>query len=142
MIKKIDVLTSFELDEIVQIWLTANCEAHPFIPESYWQKNVEFVKEELPKADLYIYCEKNKIIGFLGMNDTYIAGIFVLNGYRNLGIGQKLLDEAKQVHDELTLSVYAKNQKAVNFYKKQGFRQINQQTDNTGEIEYQLLWKK
>lgn len=143
MIKKIDNVTSKELKEILTIWLTANCEAHPFIPKTYWQDNLAFVKEQLPYADVYVYCEHNKIIGFLGLNDTYIAGIFVLSNYRNKGIGQKLLAEAKQNQHFLTLCVYAKNQSAYRFYLKHGFQMINQQTDiSTGEVEYQLDWHK
>ncbi|MGX7150571.1 GNAT family N-acetyltransferase [Enterococcus ureasiticus] len=142
MIKKINTLTPFELEEIMKIWLTANCEAHPFIPESYWKDNLAFVREQLPQADLYTYSENNKIIAFLGMNENYIAGIFVLSNYRSKGIGQKLLNEAKRTHDTLSLSVYVRNQNAVKFYKKQGFKQINQQVDSTGELEYQLAWEK
>lgn len=142
MIKKINTITPVELEEIMKIWLTANCEAHPFISESYWQENFAFVREQLPKADLYVYSENNKIIAFLGLNEHYIAGIFVRNDYRSKGIGQKLLNEVKRTHDTLSLSVYAKNQNAVKFYEKQGFKQLNQQTDDTGELEYQLVWKK
>ncbi|MBO0421382.1 GNAT family N-acetyltransferase [Enterococcus plantarum] len=142
MIKKIDTLTAIELENILKIWLTANCDAHPFIPEAYWQGNLAFVREQLPQADLYVYCENNEIIAFLGMNAHYIAGIFVKNGYRSRGIGQKLLNEAKHAHDTLSLSVYAKNQNAVTFYEKQGFKQLNQQIDEHNELEYQLVWKK
>ncbi|MBO0472496.1 hypothetical protein IGL98_002137 [Enterococcus sp. DIV0840] len=142
MIKKINTLTPIELEEIMNIWLTANCEAHPFIPESYWKDNLTFVRKQLPQADLYTYSENNKIIAFLGMNENYIAGIFVLSNYRSKGIGQKLLNEAKRTHDTLSLSVYVKNQNAVKFYKKQGFKQTNQQIDSTGELEYQLVWEK
>lgn len=142
MITKKDNLTTTELEAILTIWLTANSEAHPFIPESYWQDNLELVKEQIPKSDLYVYSENNQIIAFLGMNETYIAGIFVKNGYRNQGIGQALLREAKRLNHTLLLSVYAKNQNALNFYQKQGFQQVSEQIDQTGELEYELVWKK
>ncbi|MGM0217762.1 GNAT family N-acetyltransferase [Enterococcus sp. AZ126] len=142
MIKKINNLSPNELEEIIQIWLTANGEAHPFIPASYWRDNLDFVREQLPQATLYVYHEKNKIIAFLGMNEQYISGIFVKRPYRSQGIGQKLLNTVKNNHERLTLSVYAKNQKAVKFYMNQGFKQLNEQLDNTGELEYHLVWEK
>lgn len=142
MINKISHLTPIELVEIVKIWFKANCEAHPFIPESYWNQNLDFVRAQLPKSELYVYRENNQIIGFMGMNDSYIAGIFITSSHRKQGIGQQFLNTAKQAHDTLSLSVYAKNQIAVNFYKKQGFQLLNEQIDATGELEFKLIWKK
>ncbi|MGX7244241.1 GNAT family N-acetyltransferase [Enterococcus quebecensis] len=141
MIKKIEQISTKELEEILTIWLTANIEAHTFIPESYWQENIDFVREQLPQADLYVYKETDKIVAFLGMNETYIAGIFVLNAYRNQGIGQKLLDAVKHSSKTLSLNVYAKNQNALKFYTKQGFRVVSEQLDTTGELEYKLVWE-
>lgn len=142
MIKKMDTLTTGELEEILDIWLTANYDAHPFIPDSYWQENLAFVREQLPLAELYIYREQNKILGFLGVTDSYIAGIFVRSDYRKQGIGKKLLDTVKQTHDTLNLSVYEKNSNALTFYDKHGFQKSSESIDETGECEYHLIWKK
>lgn len=142
MIKKIESPTAKELEAILSIWLKANQEAHPFIPASYWQENLAYVKKQLPQADLYTYNKNGTIIAFLGITKTYIAGIFVMNGYRQQGIGKKLLNEVKSRYNTLSLSVYAKNQKALDFYLKQGFQQVSEQIDSTGELEYQLVWEK
>ena len=37
--------------EISEIWLSANLQAHDFVPDSYWTENLPFVKEMLPQAD-------------------------------------------------------------------------------------------
>lgn len=143
MITKIENLTTNELEEILTIWLAANQEAHPFIPSAYWQDHFAEVKEALPLAELYVHRDKDKITGFVGISETYIAGIFVQHDYRNQGIGQELLNESKNAHSTLTLSVYAKNQPAYNFYLKHGFQLVNEQLDDTtGELEYQLIWEK
>ena len=39
-----------DLPRIMQIWLSANKEAHGFIKESYWYENFEAVKAALPCA--------------------------------------------------------------------------------------------
>lgn len=39
----------------MQIWLSANKEAHGFIKESYWDENFEAVKAALPCAEVYIH---------------------------------------------------------------------------------------
>ena len=43
-------MKSEEIKEVSQIWLSANLEAHDFIPASYWEGNLDFVWEELPLA--------------------------------------------------------------------------------------------
>ena len=41
-----------DLDEIMEIWLCSNTEAHSFVPESYWKNNFPVVKESIPKAEV------------------------------------------------------------------------------------------
>jgi putative acetyltransferase len=142
MIKKLTTITETEMDKLLEIWLQANSEAHSFIPNSYWQEHLAIVKEELPQADLYVYLKKEQILGFLGLVDTFVAGIFVQKEQRNQGIGQQLLMQAKQNCSHLTLTVYAKNEQAVHFYFSQGFKKIAEQLDQTGEIEYVLQWSR
>jgi L-amino acid N-acyltransferase YncA len=56
-------------------------------------------------------------------------GIFICNGYRNLGLGTAMLKEfieiaKKRGFEILQLSVFANNARALNVYKKCGFREI------------------
>ena len=37
-----------DLDQVMQIWLDANLEAHCFLPESYWCDHMEEVRAALP----------------------------------------------------------------------------------------------
>ena len=59
-------MKSEEIKEVSQIWLSANLEAHDFIPASYWKGNLDLVREELPLAKIRVYEEEGKILGFLG----------------------------------------------------------------------------
>ena len=70
-------MKSEEIKEVSQIWLSANLEAHDFIPASYWKGNLDLVREELPLAKVRVYEEEGKILGFLGRNGEEIEGIFV-----------------------------------------------------------------
>lgn len=142
MIKKIETPTTKELDILMEIWLAANLEAHSFVSKKFWLDNTAAVREQLPEADLYIYLKDDKIIGFAGLIDNYLAGIFVESNFRNQGIGKKLLTSIKKNHQTLTLSVYQKNQKAYRFYLNQGFKLAHTQVDENGELENQLIWGK
>ena len=131
-----------DLSEVMQIWFDANVKAHNFIPKKYWLDNYAKVKKVLPKAEVYVYEINNNIYGFIGLINDYIAGIFVCNQKRSIGIGKQLLDYVKEIKQQLKLNVYQKNTKAVNFYQRENFKIQNSSTDtDTGEKEYTMIWK-
>ncbi|AFS78889.1 acetyltransferase, GNAT family [Gottschalkia acidurici 9a] len=141
MITKLEI---DDLEKVMKIWLETNINAHKFINEEYWNKNYDIVKEMLPQADILVYKSMDKIKGFIGISDNqYIAGLFVAKEYQGKGIGQMLLEEAKSHYSTLSLDVYSKNTKAINFYNKNGFTITKEQTSSdTGEVEYRMVWEK
>ncbi|MCI9156625.1 MAG: GNAT family N-acetyltransferase [Lawsonibacter sp.] len=131
-----------DLNQVLDIWLSANLQAHSFIPASYWQSQLEAVRQSLPQAEVYVWEEEGEILGFLGLEGGYIAGIFVRYGAQSRGVGKKLLDQAKAVRDRLSLCVYEKNTRAAGFYRREGFSLQGEQTDRTtGEREYRMGWQ-
>ena len=130
-----------DIDRIMEIWLNGNIQAHNFIKKEYWQNNYETVRQMLPQADIYVYEQNKQIFGFIGLTGNYIAGIFVDGNARNKGIGTQLLNRIKMGRNHLTLHVYKKNQRAVNFYRREGFVIQTVQTDeNTGAEELEMVW--
>ena len=128
---------------LMEIWLQTNIDAHDFIDASYWKENYEMVKEMLPQADLYVYDKESKVVGFVGVMDNYIAGIFVSKEYQSNGIGKQLLNHCKDIYDTLSLSVYSKNVVAINFYEKNGFKKVSTSIDeDTSEKEITMKWSK
>ena len=139
MIKELDVS---RIDDIMKIWLEENINAHDFISKDYWEENYDYVKRVLPDATVFVYEDNDEAKGFIGIvENSYIAGLFVSNRYQANGIGGELLERCKQEYSILKLDVYAKNIKAVNFYKKHGFK-IEQEKENeeTREVEYSMIW--
>lgn len=132
-----------DINDVMQIWENENIKAHKFISKEYWESNYNFVKESLPKAEIYVYIIKEKIVGFVGLDNNYIEGIFVDTNNQCNGIGTSLLNKVKESRNSLTLSVYKKNKNAISFYKKNGFVITNENMDNnTKEIEYTMIWNK
>lgn len=130
-----------DLEEVMSIWLQTNLETHDFIEANYWRDNFEVVKEVLPQAEVYVDEADGKIRGFIGITQGYIAGVFVSGDYQAQGIGSQLLDKAKTLYPRLTLSVYAKNDRAVSFYLQKGFKIIKEQKDeSTNEQEYVIQY--
>ena len=134
---------SQDLNKVMKLWLDTNIMAHSFIGEEYWKSNYDAVKSMMPSANIYIYEENNCIQGFIGLMDTYIAGIFVNQDFQSKGIGKKLLNYAKNKNEVLSLNVYKENIRAVKFYLREDFDISNEQVDvNTGKSELHMNWKK
>lgn len=127
------------LEELTQIWLETNLQAHSFIEESYWRGNIAFVKQALPQATIYCIGQQ-PIQGFLGINDGLIEGLFVRKEFQKSGIGKKLIEQAKKDFHTLSLYVYAKNKNAIAFYEHMGFTITQQGIDQqTGQKEYRMV---
>ncbi|MGB4661528.1 MAG: N-acetyltransferase [Mobilitalea sp.] len=132
-----------DLDRIMELWLETNILAHSFINDDYWKSNFDAVKEMMPNAILYVFEDGQDILGFIGLTDEYIAGIFVSDQHQSQGIGKQLLDYAKKKYSDLSLHVYIKNNRAISFYQRECFVIVNEQVDeNTSEIEIVMNWKR
>ncbi|MDE6111156.1 MAG: GNAT family N-acetyltransferase, partial [Eubacterium sp.] len=126
-----------DLNKVAELWLDTNIKAHNFIPAEYWQNHFEIVKEMFLQAEIYVYEKADRIQGFIGLDDNYIAGIFVCSTVQSKGIGKQLLDYVKAIKSKLSLNVYKKNVRAVQFYQREGFSILSENIDeNTNEIEY------
>lgn len=139
MIKK---LTLDKLDEVMEIWLNTNMEAHNFINEQYWINNFDLVKEMISNADVYIFEENNLIKGFIGIvDDNYIAGLFIREKYQRQGIGKELLDYCKSKYSYLMLDVFIRNKNALTFYRKNNFEVMKEHfNEQLQESEYIMIF--
>lgn len=139
----IRISTNNDIERIMQIWLDTNISVHKYIPQEYWTSNAKYVKEAIQEAEVYVYEENKEIKGFIGINKGHIEGIFVEEKYRNQGIGKELLSYCKNKYDKLTLEVYKKNTKAINFYEREQFKPIKEDVDEANnEVEILMEWKK
>ncbi|ELW9546773.1 N-acetyltransferase [Klebsiella aerogenes] len=121
MIQKWDAT---ETGPLLELWLESTIYAHPFIAESYWRDSLEVVRDVyLPAAATWVWQENDALKGFISVMDSrFVGALFVAPQAIRHGIGRALLDEVKQHYDWLSLEVYQKNVRAVNFYHAQGFR--------------------
>ena len=120
MIKK---LTNNDIDYIEQIF---NLEKEIF-------KNSAFSKSYLNtliKGDnsfIYVYLIDDKVCGYLMILDSIdvyeILAIATIEKYRNKGIAQGLLDKIRIKN--IFLEVRESNKVAINFYKKNNFKEIS-----------------
>jgi putative acetyltransferase len=121
-----------DLNSIMEIWLQGNLQAHNFINPEFFQQNYDLVKMLIPMSTLYVQ-DLNGVKGFIGLTENYISGLFVDEKYRHQGIGNALINKAKQRNNELSVHVYKKNTVAIDFYLSQNFdivsESINEETN-------------
>ena len=120
MIKK---LTSDDIDYIEQIF---NLEKEIFKNSAF---SIEYLKTLIKNDNsfIYIYLIDNQVCGYLMVLDSIdvyeILAIATIEEYRNKGIAQELLDKIKT--KDIFLEVRESNQVAINFYKKNKFKEIS-----------------
>ena len=126
---------------VADLWLTVNLEVHDFVDPAYWTSHYDDVLSAFHEANMVLYQEDNRLLGFIGMTGDYIAGIFIEKESRHKGIGSLLLTYLKSQHKSLTLSVYSRNSQAIQFYKRHGFQFIEKCLDEeTHEKEWLMTW--
>ena len=97
MIRTTTELSAEELETVLSIWLHANLDSHGFISPTYWENQVESVRKALPDAVIYLAEIDQEIVGFAGVIDQFIAGIFVKREYRQQRIGTQLMKKINQL---------------------------------------------
>ena len=137
-------------DPLLQIWQRAGKDAQSFLPESYWEENAAVIRQTLSESEVYVMEDEegkeggdSGVAGFIGLQDSCIAGFFVDRCFQSQGLGKRLLDYVKEKQSRLTLHVYRKNERAVRFYEREGFVVTARHTDPaTGEEEFEMEWRR
>jgi putative acetyltransferase len=132
-----------DLSEVMEIWLIANIQVHDFIPKKYWQDNYKEIERVIPISTVYVWEENGHVLAFLGAMEGYVVGHFVKAEERNRFLGKILLDCMKMEEDQVIVSVYEKNVRAIRFYMREDFKvQSERLEESTGEKEIVLMWER
>ena len=133
-----------EVNLLMDVWLRSVKIGHPFIPYTYWQQEYKSVRDDyLPQSKTFVYEEQGEIKGFISMiGEEFIGALFVDVPYQKQGIGKKLMEYVKEKRTFLRLAVYCRNESAVLFYKRNGFKvECTEMNEDTGEDNYIMAWK-
>ena len=84
-------------------------------------------------------------LGFLARQRGRVQALHVAAEARGLGIGKALLDELKAAEFEIDLWTFQANQRALAFYRREGFSEVVR-TDGSGNEEglpdVRLIWRR
>jgi len=136
-------ITKNDVNELYELLNTLSEETKMFFhPHQFDKKTLEQICNST-KDYYFVLTKKKKIIGYsmlrlFGYNIPSL-GICIRNGYENKGYGQlmtvKTIQKAAELcYKEVILHVHEKNVRALDLFKRMGFKAI-QKKPRTSEIE-------
>lgn len=133
-----------DTETVIRIWLAASVRSHSFIDKAYWEEKADAMRTlYLPLSEVVVDEDKDtgEVIAFIAFVEDYLAALFVAPAHQKKGVGSRLLALAKKMRDTLELSVYAENERAVAFYRKNGFRMTDKRIEEmTGHTELLMVF--
>lgn len=130
-------------DQAAEIWLAANTSAHAFLPAEVWQEHLPDLRNALVQATVFVCEREGRLCGFIGLQGSYIAGLFVDPKLQGQGIGSLLLSECQKRFDCLSLDVFAENPRAKRFYEQHGFSAGEPKPSGfPPHLEHRMEWQK
>lgn len=132
----IRALADGDRDRVLEIWLAASRVGHPFLDDATLQRQQVLVRDHyLPLAETWVAGDRDgRIVGFIGLLDRLIGGLFVDPSCHRTGVGRALVAHAASLKGELAVEVYLANAPARAFYARLGFRETaRRETDDAGQ---------
>ena len=100
-------LKAADIPVILNLWFQNTKQAHPYIPASHWENNVDLVRQMLTDlAETYVFVDKHKTKGFISLlPGDFVGALFVNENCRSRRIGTKLLRYALRHRSSASLNV-------------------------------------
>lgn len=129
-------------DQTVKMWRDSKEKAIGQKEVHSMENQITFLNDILPdKYKIELAIADDKIVGMIAYNDREISQLYIHLDYQGIGIGQTLLDKAKeQSSGKLSLYTFEVNVNAQRFYEKNGFRIIgrgHENEENLPDIQYE-----
>lgn len=122
------------------LWYQASLEAHGFLGEARLQEQRKLVEDiYLEKAETWVACLDGRPVGFIGLLDSFVGGLFVAPSAQGHGIGRRLIAYALALKGQLMLEVYADNARACAFYRQLGFREISRRPKDDDDLPFENI---
>lgn len=139
--------TQNDVDELYELLNTLSTEAKMFFhPHPFDKKTLQQISKSMTDHYFVLRIHK-KIIGYsmlrLFEHPTPSIGICIRNGFENKGYGSMMTEMTLQKalelgYTEVILHVHEKNERAIHFYSKLGFR-TKQRNSETCQIEMKKI---
>ncbi len=96
-------------------------------------------------ADAWVAVRGDELAGFIAVAKGVVPTLYVHPSRQNLGLGARLLDQAREGRTDLELWCFQANEGARRFYENNGFRAV-EFTDGAGNDEglpdVRYVWRR
>lgn len=133
---------SADMPTISDLWLQTSLQAHSFVADEYWRAEYDTMCHEyFPECEVWLLEESGHLLAFVALHGDELSALFVTASRQRQCLGEQLVRFAQRRRSYLELSVYAKNPRALAFYRKMGFVPMCLGACvNTDEAEWHLRW--
>lgn len=122
------------------IWFAASSQAHAFLGVDCLNRQRQLIEETyLAAAETWVACRDGRPLGFIGLLDDFIGGLFVDPAEQGLGVGRALVAHALALKGSLQLEVYASNPGAQAFYQRLGFLEYGRQAEDGEGLPFEVV---
>lgn len=131
------------IHQLIEVWYDSVCATHTFLKESEILEIKKYVPEALSQVSKLVVVKKeDSYIGFMGVNDQKIEMLFLLNAYRNQGIGKELILYGIRNYNVNEVTVNEQNPQAVGFYEHMGFVVYKRSELDEQQNAYPILYMR
>ena len=94
-----------DIEQILDIWLSASIKAHSFVGSEFWQSKVSEMRDMyIPASETFVCEVDEQIAGFYCLYGNTLAAVFVSPSLQGQGIGSALIDDATSSFCSLPLA--------------------------------------
>ena len=109
--------------------LRGSCDPRAFVPI---EKDDEV--EDLKRSEKFVALDGERVVGFVGVDEKYLAWLYVDPAYYHQGIGRRLLQKGVEVIGSGAWTIVLDgNKNAIALYESEGFIEARRfESDNAG----------
>ena len=134
-------------EQTVKMWRESKERAIGQKENHSFENHIYFLNNILPEQyQIDVVLIDDNVVGMIAYNEREISQLYIRIDYQGFGIGQALLDKAKeQSSGRLTLYTFEVNINARRFYEKHGFKIIargHENEENLPDLLYEWISDK
>ena len=109
--------------------LRGSCDPRAFVPI---EQDSEV--EDLKRSEKFVAVDGERVVGFVGVDDKYLAWLYVDPAYYHQGIGRRLLQKGLDIIGSGAWTIVLDgNEKAISLYASEGLHEARRfESDNAG----------
>ncbi len=141
---------------IFYIHKVASAEAHAFLGKQNIAKEQKTMEKSISAMEGLIFPQKvecvavkcvvierdGRVCGFASfISETAMSAFFIKKDSQGQGLGSVLMRHIQSEKSKITLAVYEENSKAIDFYRKRGFR-VSETKNNNDHKYIEMNWER